>query len=304
MSNEENNYNELGKILSGTSSGTEVPKDIRDIWDISASYTYKEDQNTDQAWAQLSSKLSADAPVLKVSWIKKYQWAIAASLGLMLVAGAGAWLASKNNVDTATLSAAQHFKTGNMELKTLTLQDGSIVTLNSNSELILETGFNENGRKLTLIGEANFEVAKNPAMPFVVTAGETKTTVLGTGFNIQAYANENVTILVKHGKVSFSKGQNKLILTKDQAAKTTGTAIENISANALHAIDWQNGSLEFKKVTLNEVVNTVSHRYGRKLTINVKDGNREFTGKFQRNTSIEEIAEIISVTMQVPVSVK
>lgn len=98
------------------------------------------------------------------------------------------------------------------------LSDGSIVWLKNNSRLVFPATFGNGERIVTLEGEALFEIAKDPAHPFLIHCGSLTTTVLGTSFNICNTGTETkVTVLT--GKVALSAPQSaKMILYPDQQA--------------------------------------------------------------------------------------
>ncbi|MDP5032461.1 FecR family protein [Paraglaciecola sp.] len=86
------------------------------------------------------------------------------------------------------------------EQKPVTLDDGSVVYLNTNSELSVH--FTEQTRHITLIrGEALFEVAHDTARPFIVSAAGNTVTAVGTAFNMQLLDEQRFELLVTEGKV-------------------------------------------------------------------------------------------------------
>ena len=66
----------------------------------------------------------------------------------------------------------------------LTLQDGTEVWLNSQTKLTYPALFSDNERRVTVEGEAFFDVAKNPQKPFIVSTQGLEMKVLGTKFNV------------------------------------------------------------------------------------------------------------------------
>ena len=112
--------------------------------------------------------------------------------------------------------------------RTFTLVDGSRVTLDPGSTLGYGPGFNVNGRRVRLQGEAFFEVAHNPEQPFCVVTDEVVTKVLGTSFTVRAIPGDRqVTVAVKTGRVSVYTRENvtaslpaepEVILTPNQEA--------------------------------------------------------------------------------------
>ncbi|GAA0885073.1 MULTISPECIES: FecR family protein [Sphingobacterium] len=95
----------------------------------------------------------------------------------------------------------------NGQQQRIVLEDGTKVTLNASSKIIYPASFKDSStREVTLIGEAFFDVAKNPSKPFLIHTPRMEISVLGTAFNVRDYAEENnaQTALVR-GKVSIWK---------------------------------------------------------------------------------------------------
>src|SRR5690606_22979981 len=80
------------------------------------------------------------------------------------------------------------------QIKNITLSDGTLVYLNANSILKIPKKFTGNRRIISLTGEAYFEVVKDSLRPFTVQTQKSETTVLGTKFNLSAYANESAIV--------------------------------------------------------------------------------------------------------------
>jgi len=98
----------------------------------------------------------------------------------------------------------------------ITLSDHSVVTLFPNSEIKCFDSFTSQNRNVYLIGKAFFNVVKNPKRPFIVKTKDITTTVLGTSFTVEAYANQkNSIVIVKTGKVNVSKNQKNKTLTNN-----------------------------------------------------------------------------------------
>lgn len=91
--------------------------------------------------------------------------------------------------------------------------------LNSQSELRFPTRFNGEKREVYMEGEVYLEVKRDEERPFIVYAGETEIRVLGTSFNVKAYAEEGevVTTLLS-GKVSVGVGERSTKLDPGKQA--------------------------------------------------------------------------------------
>lgn len=144
-------------------------------------------------------------PKRKKYSVFKWPLAMAASLVVAVAAGFMIW-----NNDPAVQPDNQivSYATATGEQKTINLEDGSTVTLNTNSRLIVD--FNADRRRLILErGEGFFEVAKNESQPFVLNAGERSVTVLGTEFNVRL-SGLQLDVAVSEGEVAVHRRRDKV----------------------------------------------------------------------------------------------
>ncbi|MCC9624498.1 FecR domain-containing protein [Thalassospira sp. MA62] len=153
------------------------------------------------------------------------------------------------------------FSTKIAQSRDITLADGSVVHLAPDSALSLDDG---DPRKVTLLeGEAFFEVTPDASHPFVVTAGHTKTTVLGTAFNVRNGAT-GVDVMVEQGHVRV-QGDGASIATDLHAGdgvlvhRDGQTDLRKISPDLVGA--WRNGQLIAKDHTLADMVAAVDRYY-------------------------------------------
>lgn len=163
---------------------------------------------------------------------------------------------------------------------TVNLEDGSTIVLQKNSKILYPEKFEKEQRKVILIGEAFFEVAKNPSRPFFVFADKLVTKVLGTSFLIQANENDKtVKVVVKTGKVSVFENTESnldehtnhkklegLVLTPNQQVvfdETDKRMIRSLvdSPNLLK-VPIQNQVFEFTNVPISEVFKVLEKAYG------------------------------------------
>lgn len=141
---------------------------------------------------------------------------------------------------------------------TVVLPDGSKVWLNAGSSLKYPTSFAANGRNVTLSGEAYFEIAHiqgpNGRLPFsvAVVKGNSeleRVDVLGTHFNINAYADEpsvKTTLLKGSISVGLNNGQRTL-LKPGQQAKLSNQQIQLQEADTEMAVAWKDGEFVFRE---------------------------------------------------------
>jgi ferric-dicitrate binding protein FerR (iron transport regulator) len=91
----------------------------------------------------------------------------------------------------------------------LTLPDGSVVWINSDTKIKYSNRFNTKERNIYLDGEAYFEVAPNQKLPFRVFSSGTEVRALGTKFNVKAYpADKQVETVLLEGKIEFRRTES------------------------------------------------------------------------------------------------
>ena len=186
------------------------------------------------------------------------------------------------------------------EQKVYHLSDGSKVTLNSDSKLLIPDDFNEKNRNILMKGEGFFEVTKNPKKPFVIKTNDTQVEVLGTSFNVKAYEEDDLlSITVSTGKVLVKVASQDLQLsltpnqhlTVDNKRRTINkeTFIEN------DYIKWMNGILYFHKTPIKEVIKTIERTYNTKIILNCKNCNQIITGTHD-NKSLKAVIDAVCFT--------
>lgn len=165
-----------------------------------------------KAWARLKKRVgkSNDRPLFSTFF------KIAATVSLMLLAGAAVFYASRynGNAEEATRSivtAPREWLVRGSDCETpcpIILADGTEVILQPGSEIFFPENFAGNKREVFLTGEAFFNVRRDTLRPFLVYANEVVTRVLGTSFTVTAYSGaKEITVAVKTGKVSVYKQQ-------------------------------------------------------------------------------------------------
>ncbi|MBN1200174.1 MAG: FecR domain-containing protein [Bacteroidales bacterium] len=155
------------------------------------------------------------------------------------------------------------------EVLTDTLPDGSLVTLNRNSSLVYPETFKTGKREVALLGEAFFQVKPNPDTPFIVQAGPAGIQVLGTSFDVRAYPDRGVEVIVSTGKVKLFHLDPQ---TGDSASVTLTAGMKGAlpvdSGEPVVDPDyspddlfWMNKTLEFKQIKLSEVIEILERNY-------------------------------------------
>ena len=189
------------------------------------------------------------------------------------------------------------------------LPDGSKVWLNAESTIKFQVPFQENSRNIDIVGEAFFDVVKNPDQPFVVQSGNVKVKVLGTRFNYKAFADdENIEVVLEEGKIALnlqsdSKNKETILIPGDRAViekESSKTTVRNENINKY--IAWHSGKLVFDNSPMSEVAQLLERWYG--VEVPVLDSeimNYRFTTTFE-NESLFQVIELLGLSS--PIGIK
>lgn len=146
----------------------------------------------------------------------------------------------------------------------LVLADGTKVWLNAESSLRYPVAFDGKQRRVELKGEACFEVAKNAACPFIVSADGMDTQVLGTKFNVRSYTSSDRHVTLVNGKVQVTNTANRssVLLQPGQDLTYTATGEEKISnVNIATYTAWTEGMFYFEDTKLKDIMSAMGRWY-------------------------------------------
>lgn len=185
----------------------------------------------------------------------------------------------------------------------VTLSDGTRVWLNSETKLIYPNRFTGKERKVRIVGEAYFDVAKNAEMPFVVESDGMDIRVTGTEFNVSAYkVFETATTLIE-GSVDVNfQGHNMKLVPGQQAFRKGEQEMRKLNVDVNSVISWKKGYFSFDYLSLEEVMNEISRWYDIDYKIIGKAKNQDkLGGTFSREKSIDELLTYIEQLVDVKI---
>ncbi|GAA0525402.1 FecR family protein [Chitinophaga japonensis] len=181
----------------------------------------------------------------------------------------------------------------------LTLPDGTGVWLNAGSSLRFPTAFTGRERKVELSGEAYFEVAGHAHMPFTVMVKDMEIAVLGTHFNVMAYADEaHIRTTLLEGAVKVRHGQQAVTLRPGQQALLRGNtgALHVSPGDTEGAIAWKNGYFKFSNEDIQSVMRRVSRWYNVTVEYQGDFGGRAIWGTVSRFGDISDVLQMLELT--------
>lgn len=190
----------------------------------------------------------------------------------------------------------------------VTLADGSLVYLNSESELRFPTTFSGKERRVFLKGEGYFEVRKDAAKPFIVTVGETDVRVLGTTFNVTAYRDTKTirTTLVEGAvRVNDRLTGEAVTLAPGLQAEWQGGSFTTRKVNVNAVAAWVDGKFYFEEgATLEEITEQLRRWYDIDFFFTSEDVKHfVFAGVIKKYYTANEIFSIIEKTARVKFTV-
>jgi len=176
----------------------------------------------------------------------------------------------------------------------MNLADGTKVWLNAGSKMTYDNSFNSSNRRIHLVGEGYFKVAKNTELPFVVEAGEVAVKAVGTAFNVKAYPDEDLLeATLVEGIVDVSKGKDHIMLSPNQnitiqnpnalTSKMNYELLKNV--NTLVYTSWIGKRWIFERETMDDFIKTLERRYD--VHINIQDQRLDtykITGSIDQQT--------------------
>jgi ferric-dicitrate binding protein FerR (iron transport regulator) len=174
----------------------------------------------------------------------------------------------------------------------ITLPDGTNVWLNARSNLTYPVSFNRNERIMTLDGEAYFEVAKDEKRPFVVQTMQGIIEVLGTHFNVHAYASDSAfetTLMSGSLKVMLKDddGSNVLLAPDEKAVLKEGKLqVKHVDDYTRYR--WREGLICFSNASFVDIMSDFEKYYGISVRVkNTKVMKYSYTGKFRYTDGID-----------------
>ena len=189
----------------------------------------------------------------------------------------------------------------------LMLSDGSKVQLNSMSSIRFPVQFAQDCRLVELEGEAYFEVSKT-GQPFIVQTKGMKIEVLGTTFNISAYANEEYQTTLVSGsvKVQTENGSNRILKPPEQACITPGSNQINVrNVDTAFYTSWIHGKINFKDQRLDDIMKTLARWYDMDVVYeNEATKELRFGCYVNRYNEITPLVKLLEQTGRVTVTVE
>lgn len=180
----------------------------------------------------------------------------------------------------------------------ITLPDGTKAWLNAASSLRYPSRFNDNERKVTLEGEAYFEVAPDKEHPFIVESNGQSVEVLGTGFNVNAYGDEPQSLTtLSHGSIRINTADESksIILKPGEQAAVAGKNIKVKQVEVDEYTAWRKGKISLSQTDLSGIIRQIERWYDVQFDIDYLPPSEPMFGVVKRDVQLSELLQALEL---------
>jgi ferric-dicitrate binding protein FerR (iron transport regulator) len=178
----------------------------------------------------------------------------------------------------------------------VSLPDGSMVWLNAASSLSFPVNFTGKQRKVSITGEAYFDIKKNRNKPFIVETGSQEVEVLGTEFNVNSYqpASISTSLIAGAVKVIHTSTREQVILQPGRQAVLNNQQIAVNGFNEENVTSWRKGLFSYTNASLGTVMADFERWYDVEVVYEGSIPDFDFTGDIPRKLKASQFLEIMS----------
>lgn len=222
---------------------------------------------------------------------------LAQEAGVLITKADNGELTYQIETDSPESAEPNVLATANGETYRVRLPDGSMVWLNASSSITYTTNLLEAGkRKVTLDGEAFFDIRKDKDHPFVVYSRGQQVEVLGTQFNINSYRNEQVvaTTLLE-GAVRINSGGRDIVVRPGEQTQNEGGYIHVEKVDVEKFVDWKEGDFNLDNLNFKVAMRKIARWYDLEVIFDKSIPEDMRTGGWiSRNKKLSEVLNFIA----------
>lgn len=276
---------------------SEMEEALNEEWNADEDYSQIPDDVVAGIKCRLDKAIDKKRRVIVPLYYKVLGWAAVILLPLFILSTLYIY-----KEHTQAVSEEMVVATATGEKATITLPDGTLVTLNSNSRLSYTPKvYNKDNRQISFSGEAYFNVAKDKERPFMIDARGLKVQVLGTKFNLSVRKEDkNAELFLESGKVLFTSllKRESVVLSPNQKLtmnQMTGEmSVMKETDNMASA--WRRNEMIFRNAPFESVVKAIENVYGVRIRMEYKSDSMDvFTGTLVTN-DLNSVLEVIETT--------
>ena len=178
----------------------------------------------------------------------------------------------------------------------IVLADGSMVHVNSGTELEFPSAFTGKTREISVKGEIFIEVTKK-GHPFIIHTPQSQITVYGTSFNVSSYTDEkSESVVLVNGSVEVKSENSSLFLKPSEMAEIENGVIQRKYVDVSDYTSWKNGYMQLNRVPLNDVLIKIGRYYNVEFKYNTDLNlhNKTCSGKLFLSDNLVDVLEAFS----------
>lgn len=268
--------------------------------DLKAALTNTPD--TGKAWNRLHGRLAEEGLIPDRSMENGGRFVkpiLLAAASLIILAGIAAIIVMF--VGRGNAAEEKHLLTGtNPATLVKTMPDGSVVYLAGNTQLTYPERFDAKVRKVSLEGEAFFDITRNPGKPFLIETGKVMVEVIGTSFNVRTGQDGEFHLWVKQGTVKVSlkgEGRSGLMVMAGEEVEYHSRVLVKSKLTESSGTGWYYKQMHFKDETLKDILHVLNLNYQTNFVLDdTLTGKRRLTATFS-NEPAETMAELLCVAL-------
>lgn len=220
-----------------------------------------------------------------------------AAVVVIVLMGAQYWFGKQQPADVSTLQSI-YVPAG--QRTEITLADGTKVWLNSRSTLTLPSCFSSDIRKVRLDGEGYFVVASNQEKPFIVETNKYNVRVLGTEFNVIAYAEDSLwEASLLEGSIEIiipGRTTEEVNLEPNTMASLRGNKLIKGHIKETDYFLWREGLLCFNNISVKDMIEKLKLYHGVDIIVNnTRILENRYTGKFRTKDGVEHVLKVLKL---------
>ncbi|WP_163712786.1 FecR domain-containing protein [Mangrovibacterium lignilyticum] len=207
-------------------------------------------------------------------------------------------------LQTGNKSMVESFQVPKGSHSQIVLADGTKVNLNSNSHLELAPDFSAKNRKVSLEGEAYFEVKSDKSNPFKVQTHKFDIVVTGTKFNVNSYSEDtNIGATLAEGRITLqTKNMRTITLKPGQKITFDQQTMKAVLSEADVESDlaWVDGEFNFKAIPFPDLIRRLERWYDVKLVYEGPEfDSMVYTGRFKNQETIWQVLDALKLTTSI-----
>ncbi len=249
------------------------------------------DTETEESLKALNARIDAMQRNARKERLRRWLYPAAAAVAVILVTIAVTFTFTYGD------SVQRYANTGEVAVM-VRLPDGTQVWINPGTELTFDRKFNAGERNVSLTGEAYFDVAHNPEVPFIVTTESFRVKVLGTVFNVKSMPEDaRPEVSLAQGSIAMQnlKGVNLVRLRPGQQA-VMDRAEQTLEISDIYIGDMlmrHYGAVSLHDSTVKEIVAEISQVYGVRIGVEGEDEGATYNFSFQKDSDIGDILDML-----------